>query len=172
MIKFRPIEKGDQPYCVKWLNNPRVNALLGNEEHKKVTLRQRQKWFADYLKSKDRKFFTICDSAAPIGFMGLKNINLKNKNAELFIAIGEDDYRGKGIGTKATRWLVDFGFRRLELHKIFLGVIAENKLAINCYKDSGFKIEGRLKDDLLSDGKWHDMILMAIFNKGNRRIKA
>ncbi|MFH1030706.1 MAG: GNAT family protein [bacterium] len=97
--------------------------------------------------------------------MGLSKINKQNKNAQAFIIIGEDDYRGKGIGKMAMEYLIWYGFQKLKLHKITLGVIANNKAAVRCYKSAGFIKEGVLKDDEYFNGKYSDLILMAIFDK-------
>ena len=95
--------------------------------------------------------------------MGLSHIDKINKTAEIFVVIGEDDYRGKGIGRQAVQWIVDFGFKQLKLHKIALAVFAENLVAVKLYKSLGFKQEGTLKDDAYFGGKYHDTLLMAKF---------
>jgi len=163
MIKFRPHTEKDIPYRAKWLNNPKANRLLGNHPGEKTTLVKQQVWFATYRKEKTKKFFTIYDDNRPIGFVGLSHIDKINKTAEIFVVIGEDDYRGKGIGRQAVQWIVDFGFKQLKLHKIALAVFAENLVAVKLYKSLGFKQEGTLKDDAYFGGKYHDTLLMAKF---------
>ena len=143
MIKIRKHLEKDIPYRVKWLNNSKVNKLIGDNLGQKTSLKQQKTWFANYQKDKNKKFFTICDGINPIGFMGLSNISKQNKNADLFIAIGEDDYRGKGIGKIAMKWLINYGFTKLKLHKINLGVIKSNKPAIKLYQSLGFVVEGK-----------------------------
>ncbi|MFH1314996.1 MAG: GNAT family protein [Candidatus Uhrbacteria bacterium] len=165
MIKIRRHLSKDIPYRVKWLSNPKVNKYIGDELGKKTTLKKQQEWFANYQKAKDKKFFTICNNKTPIGFMGLSNIDKTNKNADLFIAIGEDKYRGKGIGKVAMKWLIDYGFKELKLHKINLGVIKNNLPAINLYKKLGFVIEGEMKDEVYFKGKYYNLLSMAIFKK-------
>jgi len=139
-IKFRQHKDIDLLYRVKWLNNPLVNKFIGNNPGKKTTLREQKKWFNEYKKNKNKKFFTICDNNIPIGFMGFSHIDKENRNTDIFIAIGEDNYRGKGIGKLATKYLVDYAFNNLKLHKVNLGVFKDNKRAINCYKLIGFTI--------------------------------
>jgi RimJ/RimL family protein N-acetyltransferase len=85
-------------------------------------------------KLKTKIFFTICNDEFPIGIVGLSNINTNNKNADLFIAIGEDEYRGKGFGEKAMEWILNFAFDELKLNKVNLGVFEENEPAVNLYK--------------------------------------
>lgn len=165
MIKIRKHLTKDIPYRIKWLNNPQVNKFFGNELGKKTDLKKEKEWFANYLKAKNKKVFTICDGSTPIGFMGLSNISRINKNANLFIIIGENDYRGRGIGKFALAWLLDYGFKKLKLHKINLGVIKNNVIAVKLYKSLGFIIEGEMKDEAYYKGKFYNFLSMAIFKK-------
>lgn len=165
MIKIRKHLRKDIPHRVKWLNNPTVNKFIGDEMGQKTTLKKEKEWFANYEKAKNKKFFTICDNSKPIGFMGLSNISKPNKNADLFIAIGEDDYRGKGIGKIAIEWIINYGFKKLKLHKINLGVIKDNRHAVELYQSLGFVIEGEMKDEVFYKGKFRNFLSMAIFNR-------
>ena len=97
--------------------------------------------------------------------MGLSKISWVDRNADAFIAIGEKDYWGRGCGKKSIKYLVDFAFKKLKLHKVSLGVIKGNKPAFYCYKSAGFKVEGLLKDDARDGTKYVDMYTMAIINK-------
>jgi RimJ/RimL family protein N-acetyltransferase len=164
MIKIRMHKRSDIGFRLKWLNNPKVNKFIGDNPGKQTTLKKQIKWFDDYQKSNNKKFFTICSYEKPIGFMGLSNISKINKNADLFIAIGEDDYRGKGFARKAIVWLINFGFKKLKLRKINLGVIEENISAIKLYKSVGFEIEGIMRDEIYFEKKFHSFYSMAIFS--------
>lgn len=164
-IKFRSHKSSDIPYRIKWFNNPNANRYVCDLSNPTTTLKKEKRWFADYKKDKSKKFFTILDGNFPIGCMGLSNINKQNKNAEAFIIIGEDHYRGKGTGKMAMKYLIDYGFKELKLHKITLGVSVNNEPALRCYKSIGFRKEGVLKDDEYFNGEYSDLILMAIFNK-------
>ena len=164
MIKIRKHLPTDIPYRVKWRNNPNVNIYIGHEIGQKTTLAKEKKWFADYQKDKKKKFFTICDQSTPIGWMGLTNISKVNQNAEIFIAIGEDNYHGKGIGKIALNWIIDYGFSKLNLHKINLSVYEYNPRAIRLYQSLGFINEGDMQDEVFFDGKFHKLLLMALFN--------
>jgi RimJ/RimL family protein N-acetyltransferase len=61
--------------------------------------------------------------------------------------------------------MIDYGFSQLKLHKIMLRVIASNKRAIQSYKKAGFSEEGYLKDEVLLDGEYTDLVLMGIINQ-------
>jgi len=169
MIKIRKHLQKDIPHRVVWLSNPAVNKFVGDETGQKTNLKTEKEWFAKYQKDKNKQFFTICDGVKPIGFMGLSNISKVNKNADLFIAIGEDDYRGKGIGKTSMKWIIDYGFKKLKLHKINLGVIEDNIPAVGLYKSLGFVVEGKMKDEVFYESKFHDFLSMAIFSKGQSK---
>ena len=163
IMQFRPIRRSDIQNYVKWLNNPKANKFIGDGI--RVSMKSATQWFDNYSKDRNKKFYIIADRKKAIGFMGLKNISKRNKNAELFICIGDDDYRGKGVGKISMKWLINYGFNKLKLHKINLGVFEENVPAIKLYESLGFKTEGVMRDDAFFHKKFHDVLLMAIFNK-------
>uniref|UniRef100_A0A7C4RAJ8 N-acetyltransferase n=1 Tax=candidate division CPR3 bacterium TaxID=2268181 RepID=A0A7C4RAJ8_UNCC3 len=168
-IKFRPHKREDIPLRVKWMNDPRVIKYLGFDISKKVTKKTASKWFDEYEKESrkgTKKFFLVLDNKKPIGLVGLSRIHKIDGSTDLFIIIGDKDYVGKGISKTMMNFIVhEYGFGRLDLHKINLGVFTDNKIAVNLYKKMGFKIEGTLKDEKFFGGRYHDLYSMAIFNK-------
>lgn len=165
MIKIRIHKRIDIPFRVKWLNNPTANIFIDNKIIKKTTLKKQNEWFDNYQNDKNKKFFTIMDNENLIGFMGLSNINKINNNCDLFIMIGEDEYRGKGVGKIAMDWLIDYGFNKLKLNKINIGVVEKNISAVKLYKKLGFKIEGTMVDEVMYKNKYCNFYLMALFKK-------
>ena len=55
--------------------------------------------------------------------------------------IGEKMVWGQGIANESSRLALNYCFNELGLKKIYLGVIAENKRAIQSYKSIGFSEE-------------------------------
>lgn len=166
MVKYRPLKIEDLPYRYKWLNDPEVRKHLGTVVRDGTDMGFHQKWFEGYLKDEARKIFLILDGDKAIGQVGLLDINLADKNACLYVLIGEKEYWGKGIGTEAVEYICEYGFKELGLHKVWLDVHAENTRAVKCYKKYGFKQEGLFRENVWYDGKYQDEIRMAIFKKG------
>ena len=165
MISYRPHLKEDIPLRVEWLNNPKIKFYVyGYAEKENTSFDKQLAWFEEYEKDQTKSFFTILWDNTPIGVVGLTNIDLKNKKAKVFIMIGADEFRGRGIGKRAMNYIIQYGFREFDLHKISLEVFEENKSAIKCYESVGFQTEGILKDEDLVDGKYHSMIIMSVFN--------
>lgn len=164
-IAFKPFQKLHIMHKPRWLNNPNVNRFVGNEPGKRTNIKKETEWFESYKKDKNKKFFIILCNNKPIGYMGFSNISKINGTADASIIVGEDDYRGKGIGQKSFEYLINYGFQNLHLQKINLGVLQENKSAINLYKKLGFGKEGVLKREVFFDGKFHNQLLMAKFKE-------
>ena len=163
MIKFRPFRATDLPQRVKWFNNPALNRFIGNIGVR-TTFAREKAWFNKYQKDSTRRLFVICDGEYPIGLVGFSHINRSDRQAELFIAIGEDHYRGKGWGKQALNWIIRYGFLKMKLHKIKLSVISDNLVAIRLYETMGFETEGILHDELFDHQQYRHMHLMALFN--------
>jgi RimJ/RimL family protein N-acetyltransferase len=96
-----------------------------------------------------------------IGMIGLRSTLLPHRAAELSTWLGKQ-YWNQGYGTDAVRTLVDYGFRALKLHKVFLRVLVSNPRAIRCYEKCGFRPEGVHRQELYLDGAWHDLMYMGI----------
>jgi RimJ/RimL family protein N-acetyltransferase len=98
-------------------------------------------------------------------------------------------WQNKGVGTEATRWLVDYAFAQLGVHRIILGLFASNERALAVYKKwfvngagrqlrrrtdddcSGFVQEGRRRKAVWQDGDWHDFLSMAILEEDWKEAK-
>src|SRR3989339_609686 len=87
----------------------------------------------------------------------------KNKNKKFFI-IADDS---KPIGFMGLS-----NIYKVKLHKINLGVIADNVPAVKLYKKLGFKIEGTMIDEVRHKNKYYNFYSMALFEKNyKKRIK-
>ncbi len=79
-------------------------------------------------------------------------------------AIEDDDkaYWGQGYGGEAVELLLRIAFNGFNLHKVWLGCFDFNECGLRTYRRVGFVEEGRLRDEKYVDGRYHDLILMAM----------
>ena len=54
-------------------------------------------------------------------------------------------------------------------HKIFLRAFADNQAAIRSYEKAGFVQEGYFKDEVRIDGRFRDLVFMAVLNPDTHR---
>jgi len=166
-LSYRPITIEDLNLRQKWLNDPGVYRFLGFQVRQGTNLEFHQKWFKKYFedeKSGERKIFIVSDGEKPIGQVGLLDINKDDKNACLYIVIGEKEYRGKGLSQEILRFICNYGFNDLGLHKIYLEVHADNIAGVKAYEKFGFVEEGFFKENVFANGKYRDEIRMALIN--------
>lgn len=97
-----------------------------------------------------------------IGTCGLHSHRDIYRSWEFRILIFDPRWIGKGIGEEATRLTVDYGFKRLNAHRIWLGVNEQNKGAVRCYEKVGFRLEGVLRDEIFVFGKYVNALRMGI----------
>jgi RimJ/RimL family protein N-acetyltransferase len=100
-----------------------------------------------------------------IGMVGLWDIDLRHRNAELGIFIGPEKERGRGYGRDALLTVMRFGFDTLGLHSIFLGAIDDNERGIGLYRSLGFKDSFRVREAMIVDGRHHDGIVFDMLDR-------
>ena len=92
-----------------------------------------------------------------IGTCGFNGFNRQASSA----VIGYDLMRsswGRGLTVQAVAGMLEFGFRRLELHRIEALVIPENTASIRVLEKLGFEREGVLRDHGFWKGQHWDVV--------------
>ncbi|EMD70190.1 hypothetical protein COCSADRAFT_74553, partial [Bipolaris sorokiniana ND90Pr] len=74
-------------------------------------------------------------------------------------------YQGKGYGSEAINWALDFGFRRAGLHSMRLRAFGWNKGAIRLYERLGFVVEGREREAVWYEGEWWDSFTLGMLDR-------
>jgi RimJ/RimL family protein N-acetyltransferase len=122
-------------------------------------------WIKRHSNRADEVLWTIAEAVTNkcIGHVGLYQIDNRVRKAEFAIVIGDRKWWGQGLGKKVTEVVVTWGFSQLNLHKITLGVLTNNSRAIHIYEALGFRCEGVLRDEQFRDGKYLDLMFMAMF---------
>jgi RimJ/RimL family protein N-acetyltransferase len=155
----------------QWYNNPGLRRFLILPYP--TTRIDEKDWIEKKTKGKDEVILSIVvkNGSRLIGNVGLHNINRVTRSAMLGIALGDLDMASRGLGTEAIRLMLDYGFGTLNLHRIELFVHDFNERAIRAYKKIGFVEEGRKREALYMDGKYHDELLLAVLKDEWVRMK-
>ena len=88
----------------------------------------------------------------------------KSQGSTCYLEFQRGRFQGKHW-LERSLYLHDNAFEQLGLHKVFLRVFADNLRAIKSYENAGFVKEACFKDDVKIDGKYYDMVFMAIINE-------
>jgi RimJ/RimL family protein N-acetyltransferase len=121
-------------------------------------------WFDSYLSSRDRnvRLVLLGDSDELVGCVYLLGISWVHRSAEFAIMIGRKDYWNRGLGSRATRAMLDHAFCDLQLNRVWLHVNHDNNRARRVYERVGFRHEGTLRSAVFKNGHYVDVDVMGI----------
>ncbi|KAF2439623.1 acyl-CoA N-acyltransferase, partial [Karstenula rhodostoma CBS 690.94] len=94
----------------------------------------------------------------PIGQIHLNRSSPRmshHRNTEIGIDI-LPAYQGRGYGSEAIRWVLEYAFLRAGLHKVRIRAFGWNEGACRLYRRLGFVEEGRERESLWHEGRWWD----------------
>lgn len=127
---------------IRWRNSDFIRSYFIYRQD--ITLEEQQIWVRDKVDTGIVAQFVIWDRVdnKKIGCTYLQKIDKEKKEAEFGIFIGEQEYIGCGRGAEAAKKMIEFGFEKLGLERIYLRALKENTRAIKSYQKAGFKREG------------------------------
>ncbi len=163
MVFLRSVKKEDSMILFEWIN--KRSLIILNSHFHSISESEHENWFNKITpRRNDLVFFMIeaREERKVIGSCQLFNIHPVFRNAELQIRIGDEKFHGQGFGSEAVRQLVEFGFKDLNLHRIYLNVFSDNHRAIRAYEKCGFIKEGLLRKAAFISGNWVDVAVMGI----------
>jgi len=167
-IVLREYQWEDLPHIREWVNDHEITKNLHDIFLFPNTVYETETFLKTMIEGKSgNKGFIISDkeTLSYIGQIDLHQIDYRNRNAVLGIVIGKKDYLGKGYGSEAITLLEHFVFHSLNLNRLELEVYDFNERAYHCYLKCGFKEEGRMRQKLFRDGRYCDVIKMAILKE-------
>jgi len=101
----------------------------------------------------------------PIGDIALALVWPQHRLAMLGAGIGEPGYTGGGYGTDALLLCVEYAFRWLDFHKLWLGTMSLNARVLRQMEKVGFHQEGARREAWLADGVYYDDVIFAVLNE-------
>jgi diamine N-acetyltransferase len=148
------------PAYLRWRSDPEVMRGTGSSSQA-PTVEAMQAWYEQATRPGNREVhFTIydLDDVAPVGTALLVRVDQHAGTAEFGLTIGER--RNQGLGTEATRLVLDWAFTVMGLHNILLVTFSWNLPAIRAYSKAGFREIGRRRGAVVTYGQRYDQVLM------------
>jgi RimJ/RimL family protein N-acetyltransferase len=162
---LKPMHEEDIPLLVKWLNEPRTHRFLKPRFPRTVErMRKLVNGVADHPYPENIGFIIMHKATnKPIGIVGLLEIAWVNRNAEIYVSLGEKEFWGQRLSEEANTLLLEYAFNDLNLHKIYALIFEGNSNSIKTAQRTGFKEEAILKDQVILDGKPHNLVMLSYF---------
>jgi RimJ/RimL family protein N-acetyltransferase len=118
----------------------------------------------ELVASRENRLGIIVQGSRPIGCLAYLDYNLEQRRAELRKMIGIPELRGRGLGREAAALWVGYGIGALGLKKIYLNTLATDIGNIRINEEIGFVVEGILRNEVLIDGTYRDVLRMGLWH--------
>ncbi len=155
-----------------WINDQETTLFMGSGRFP-AAAGDLKAYLNAYSSSKDGMILGVFanKTSKHIGNITLHLIDWRNRNAEIGIIIGDKRSRGKGYATEAISLVVDHAFNKLNLHKLYTGMISGNEASKRAFDKAGFKIEGTLREHFYLNGKYLDCYRLGLLGKDIKKPK-
>lgn len=162
-VLLRRHRPSDLVAVVRWYRDADL-ARLTRYQSQPMTEEEIERFFRSRLLADDALAYAIEElpGGRMVGFTTFSSLDPENHSVLFHITIGERDAWNRGFGTEATLLMLEHAFGRLGLHRVGLSVFSFNGRAIRAYEKAGFRIEGRVRDAILRDGRYWDEVQMGI----------
>ncbi|RJR34383.1 MAG: N-acetyltransferase [Desulfobacteraceae bacterium] len=158
MVDLLPVRPLYDHYllCRRWFENSETTKWLSSP----LRLGRYHRLVHEKLISDRRNhvLFISVDSA-PIGLVGLQDIDRIDHKAEIWYMVGEEQYRRKDLASQAVRKLNEFSAHHLNLASLYAHVSVFNLASIRVLEKSDYRYVGRLRRSFRVNGEYQDLLL-------------
>ena len=163
-LYLRPLEESDLERCHRWINQPDLRRFILASFP--MDMKAERDWFENLPRDNPRRDIAFAivlnEGDRHIGNTGVHGIDWFNRRGETGSFIADAADRGKGYGAEAKVLLLDYLFDTLNFHRVDSHTIEYNEASIRHLLKCGFVEEGRRRQVMFRDGKWHDARLFGI----------
>jgi len=163
-IGLRAIERADLSNLRDWRNIESFRKCF--REVRELSLADQERWFEKSCTGNPNDFMFIIEdlkTGKAIGACGLLYTNWIIRSADFSFYIGDQEkYIGHdGIALDAAKVLVNYGFKQLNLNKVWMELYEYDEAKLSFFKKQlNFHQEGVLRDNCFHDGRyWNSEII-------------
>lgn len=127
----------------QWRNKDEIRKIAINQHI--VAKEEHFKWIESLKHRNNQKFWVVFFNNIPIGTVSLQNMDYDKLTSEWGFYIGEDVYKGLGLGAIIEYNLLEYFFLKLNFTTLFGTVLDTNLALLKMHKKFGFKIIRREK---------------------------
>lgn len=163
-VVLRPTRPEDYPTLYEWRVDVPTWTEMSSSPVWPLTLADFGEFYDRMVRGKEAAEFAIDVDGELVGRCGMFGVDELSRHAEVGISFGPG-HRGKGYGRDAIRVLLRYGFAHRNLHRVWLETTATNVAAVRAYTAAGFVEEGRLREHAWVDGRYVDVVRMAVLRR-------
>lgn len=153
----RPMREDDLEAVLAWRNHPEVRRhMLTRHE---IGLAEHRGWFTKASQDASRRLLIVEQGGSPLGFVHFSGVAPGAAAEWGFYAVpGAPRGSGRKLGLAA----LAHAFGELQVHKVCGQALGSNAGSIRFHESLGFQREGVLREQVLVDGGYQDMVCFGL----------
>ena len=165
-LGIRAIEIEDLPIIHKYRNDEHLRKYF--REYREFSLTQIKDWYFNMIKDNRFEMFVIIDLDLDevIGVTGITYIDWPNKHADVHFYIGKNsEWIDEKYSHTAIKLILNYGFKTLNLNKLWAEIYEIDTKKLNFFKMKGFKIDATLREHYFHNGKYYSSHILSLLRK-------
>ena len=167
-IYLRALEPEDLDFIYRLENNEAMWEVSNTQTpYSRFLIRQYlENAHQDIYEAKQLRL-AICKTGTfePVGLIDLFDFDPVNNRAGVGIIIENSPDRGKGLGTEALRLVIEYSFKKLQVHQLYANIDPANVASTTLFTNFGFLLTGVKKDWNKRNNLYFDEALYQLINK-------
>ena len=168
-VTFRNIEVCDLETIRMWRNSPNIARNMFSTGT--ITEEQQLQWYESICRGERGYCWFVESESLPVGYASLIRAERAEDTYEFGLYIGNPQFLEGGYGSAILFNLLEYGFVKLNAHKIICEVLSFNMSAIKLYERFGLQKQGYFKDFLKRGVERIDCISYVIFNEEWKQLR-
>jgi UDP-4-amino-4,6-dideoxy-N-acetyl-beta-L-altrosamine N-acetyltransferase len=168
-IQLRSITLDDIEMVRNWRNSAEVAPYMYTSTE--ITAEQQLEWYDKIINDLSCRYWIILYEDKPLGLASVTGINKTFSSCYWAFYLGDTNNRGSGIGAKVEYNVIEFVFNELQMNKLRCEVITFNDKVIQMHEKFGFRREAFYRQHVLKDGKFLDVVGLALLKQEWQQIR-
>ncbi|HEX9839982.1 MAG TPA: GNAT family protein [Anaerolineales bacterium] len=164
-LLLRDFVKDDWQRVLEYQSNPLYLRYYEWTERTPEAVQEFVGWFLNHQSQEPRIKFQLAvvlkSSNQLIGNCGVRMNEANALEADIGYELDPKQWN-HGYATEAAHAIVDFGFSRFDVHRIWSWCVADNIGSAHVLEKLGMRLEGRLRENEYYKGRWWDTLMYAI----------
>ena len=160
-VTFRNIKSSDLETIRMWRNSPDISRNMFSSGT--ITEEQQLRWYESVCRGERGYCWFVESEGQPVGYASLVHAERAEDTYEFGLYIGNQQFIGGGYGSAILFNILEYGFTKLNAHKIICEVLSFNVPAIALYERFGLQKQGYFRGYLKRENERIDCVSYAIF---------
>lgn len=162
-VSLRKIAAEDSELIRQWRNSDRIRINMYNDHI--ISKEEHEYWFQRAQQENNSASYLVFEiNHRAIGFVSFTNIDAMHDRCSWAFYLGETDVP-RGAGAAMEFIALDYAFNQLGIRKLCCEVFSFNSGVIRLHEKFGFIQEGKFIKHFLKNGKYEDIVSLALFKE-------